>query len=120
MFSYKLPGHTFSRSYGINLPSEQSEAVKKALASMGVNTPEQLSGNMGRDISPNYPATSAAYNSAGIKGIKYLDAGSRSAGEGSRNYVVFDDQIIDILRKFGLLPPLAATAAASQLKKDQP
>lgn len=37
---------------------------------------------------------------AGLPGIKYLDRGSRAAGEGSRNYVVFDDKLIDILRKY--------------------
>jgi hypothetical protein len=36
----------------------------------------------------------------GIKGIRYLDAGSRGAGEGSRNYVVFDDKLIDVKRKY--------------------
>ena len=39
---------------------------------------------------------------AGIPGIKYLDQGSRAAGEGSRNYVMFDDKLIDILRKYGI------------------
>jgi len=48
------------------------------------------------------PAASNALNKAGIPGIKYLDQGSRGAGEGSRNYVVFDDKLIDILRKYGL------------------
>ena len=42
----------------------------------------------------------------GILGIKYLDAGSRGAGTGTRNYVVFDDKLISILRKYGLLPAL--------------
>ena len=42
----------------------------------------------------------------GVTGIKYLDAGSRSAGEGSRNYVVFDDSLIDILKKFGVVAPV--------------
>ncbi len=41
-------------------------------------------------------------NKAGIPGIKYLDQGSRVAGEGSRNYVVFNDKLIDILKKYGL------------------
>ena len=31
MFSYKLPGHTFSRSYGINLPSSFSRVLSSAL-----------------------------------------------------------------------------------------
>jgi len=36
---------------------------------------------------------------AGIPGIKYLDAGSRGAGNGTRNFVVFDDQIPKILKR---------------------
>jgi len=36
----------------------------------------------------------------GIKGIRYLDAGSRSKGEGTRNYVVFDPKIVDIKRRY--------------------
>lgn len=37
--------------------------------------------------------------SMGIPGIKYYDGGSRAAGEGTRNYVVFDDQLPRILRR---------------------
>lgn len=50
---------------------------------------------------------------AGIPGIKYLDAGSRAAGEGSRNYVVFDENLIDILRKYGLVPGMIGGGAAA-------
>jgi hypothetical protein len=32
----------------------------------------------------------------GIPGIRYLDQGSRGAGEGTRNFVIFDDSLIDI------------------------
>ena len=35
----------------------------------------------------------------GIPGIRYLDRGSRAAGDGSRNYVMFDDSLIKILGK---------------------
>jgi len=55
---------------------------------------------------------SNALKEAGIPGIKYLDQGSRTAGEGSRNYVVFDAATIEILRKYGLLPPMLAAGAA--------
>lgn len=48
---------------------------------------------------------------AGIPGIKYLDAGSRGAGDGSRNYVVFDDKLIEILRKYGLVPGMIGAGA---------
>jgi len=34
---------------------------------------------------------------AGIPGIRYLDQGSRGAGQGSSNFVVFDDEIVKML-----------------------
>jgi hypothetical protein len=49
---------------------------------------------------------------AGIPGIKYLDQGSRASGDGSRNYVVFNDKLIDIVKKYAAagiaLPPAIA------------
>jgi hypothetical protein len=56
-----------------------------------------------------------ALRAAGVPGIKYLDQGSRTAGQGSSNYVVFDDKLIDILRKYGIaLPGAGAGVAAAQ------
>jgi hypothetical protein len=61
---------------------------------------------------------SAALHKAGIPGIKYLDQASRAAGEGTRNYVIFDDALIDILRKYGFLPPVVGgTLGLSQLAR---
>jgi hypothetical protein len=40
---------------------------------------------------------SSQLNDMGIPGIKYLDAMSRGAGQGTRNYVVFDDQLPKIV-----------------------
>lgn len=48
------------------------------------------------------PEGVAGLRDEGIPGIKYFDAGSRGAGEGSRNYVVFNDNLVEILRKYGL------------------
>lgn len=45
-------------------------------------------------------AASLALHKAGIPGIRYLDGGSRSRGEGTYNYVVFDDAAVKILDKF--------------------
>lgn len=61
-------------------------------------------------LAKQYPT---ALREAGIPGVRYLDQGSRGAGEGSRNYAVFDDSLIEILRKYGLLPPAAAGAVAA-------
>lgn len=57
----------------------------------------------------------------GIPGIKYLDQGSRDAGHGSRNYAVFDDSIVDIIRKYGLaglsvLPPATAAFLSERIR----
>jgi hypothetical protein len=64
----------------------------------------------------NTPEQIAAMREAGIPGIKYLDAGSRGAGDGSRNYVVFDDKLIEILRKYGLAGVAVGAAGMSQPK----
>jgi hypothetical protein len=55
----------------------------------------------------------AALRESGIPGIKYLDQGSRAAGEGSRNYVLFNDKLIDILKKYGIAGLPAGAGAAS-------
>jgi hypothetical protein len=84
--------------------SEQSEHVKSALENHAdpyvksfatknpSHTGEQTYRYIGSDI----------LREGGIPGIKYLDQGSRGKGEGSRNYVVFDDKLIDILKKYGI------------------
>lgn len=41
-------------------------------------------------------AASRALNEAGIPGLRYFDAGSRGKGEGSRNVVMFRDDLIKI------------------------
>lgn len=58
------------------------------------------------------PQASEALQQLGIPGLRYLDQGSRAAGEGSRNYVIWDAAIIDILKKYGLLPAAVGTGAA--------
>lgn len=55
----------------------------------------------------------------GVPGIKYLDQGSRTQGEGSRNYVVFDDKLVEILRKYGLLGMIGGGAVAAGAEADR-
>ena len=50
---------------------------------------------------------------AGIPGTKYLDGNSRNSGAGSTNYVIFDDSMIKILEKYGIVGPVAISAAAA-------
>jgi hypothetical protein len=57
-------------------------------------------------------AAARALLEAGIPGLKYLDGMSRGVGQGTRNYVMFPgtEDRIRILRKYGLLAPMAAGA----------
>jgi len=38
----------------------------------------------------------------GIPGIKYLDAGSRGTANATRNFVVFDEKLINIVKRYGV------------------
>jgi hypothetical protein len=59
----------------------------------------------------------AELNASGIKGLKYRAAGSRAtttADEAAeRNYVIFDDKAINIMEKYGIVGPVAVTAAGA-------
>ena len=109
--------------------SQQSEKVRQAVAATGLRFPDNATGKQIHEAIGMRAVTSAdpseralirkaesasdALKRAGAKGVKYLDAGSRTAGDGSRNYVVFDDKLVEILRKWGLLP-FAVGAGAQQ------
>lgn len=56
--------------------------------------------------------TAEYLNEAGIPGIRYLDQGSRAQGEGSFNYVLFNDNLVDILKKYGIAAAAIPTAGA--------
>lgn len=93
---------------------QQPESVRKAIE--GWVGPEAFAellkrGTTGRQLYSMAPAPNAANSneaqkmasehlrSIGIPGIKYLDGGSRGAGEGSRNIVLFDDKIPKIIKR---------------------
>ena len=64
---------------------------------------------------------------AGVKGIRYLDGGSRAAGDGTRNYVIFDPERIQILERLAALGiggetvrNMLARAKAQKPQQDQP
>jgi hypothetical protein len=60
-----------------------------------------------------------AYRDAGIPGIKYLDQGSRVKGmaDPTRNYVVFDDKLIDTMRRYAKGGSITAKALMLLSKK---
>ena len=58
---------------------------------------------------------SSALSDRGIKGIKYLDGDSRAVGEGTSNYVIFDDSLINIAERGSATVPMLATTAGLSL-----
>ena len=65
--------------------------------------PTDLGRSLYNSISRNAADASAALRQAGIPGIRYLDGGSRSAGAGSSNYVIFpgNESLLSILERNG-------------------
>jgi len=68
----------------------------------------------GYHVTHDMPAASEALLRSGVPGVRYLDGGSRAAGQGTRNYVVFPgaEDSIRILRKFAV-PGAVGVGAAS-------
>jgi hypothetical protein len=103
--------------------SGQPEAVQKAYAGRGGSYRGMLdeSGDGARlwhNVSGGSTPLGAAREMVvkGIPGIKYLDSDPRSKGTGTSNYVVFPgaEDGIRILRKYGVVAPVAAGAASQQ------
>jgi hypothetical protein len=82
-------------------PNASKAEIERAISAASVQKPGDV-------------VASSMLTEAGIPGIKYLDQGSRTAGDGSRNYVVFDDKLISILKRYGWAPGMAIPAAAME------
>ena len=99
--------------------SAQPEKVKAALKALPGETKNKI---LAKDMGGNEPTGQLIYSrlseifggaggagqkdaslelkDVGIEGIRYFDGGSRSAGEGSRNFVIFDDDAVKIAETF--------------------
>lgn len=107
LYKVDIPDEAVSRFLDWDRPINQSQdvvsAVQKDFPSyMASGLPkndsvkardayEFLVEKLGKDNATEY------LKQQGIPGIRYLDGGSRSAGQGSSNYVLFDDQMPRIL-----------------------
>lgn len=120
--SYAKPGHLYEVSIRANPEhlldwdkplSQQSEHVQRAAKATGGwvdpgPTGRTITGEdfvRGEREFAGAEAVSRSLNAHGIPGIKYLDGGSRASGTGSRNFVIFDDSLIDVLKKYGVALP---------------
>lgn len=87
----------------------QHPMVQDALTAAGFTPPAEYlapqrrtigGSGIGREL--QNPSETQALAAQGVPGIKYLDGGSRAAGDGTRNFVVFDPKNIDILKRYGI------------------
>lgn len=97
--------------------NQQSDAIKKALGltedkfanfkipATGTNygfSPNMTGSELYRELTSlakTQAEASKLMNTLGIKGIRYLDEGSRSSGKGTSNFVVFDPAEVKILEQ---------------------
>ena len=89
--------------------SEQSEAVQEVLGPYKSDFSPSTGGalNLAKDaLGKGEPER--LLSEKGIKGIKYLDGNSRGAGDGTSNYVIFDDSLINIADRYAIAPPMFA------------
>lgn len=85
------------------------DALMAALLGDGQTTLPKIKDPMGSDIArgtglfdgPAQVEKAKRLRELGIPGIRYLDGGSRNAGQGTYNYVVFDDTLPTILERNG-------------------
>jgi hypothetical protein len=114
----KTPDEQFAAKYEMaktfyekpfhHLNAIEQQEVLRAVEANKITKGAEAYRKAGKDATAEQ--ASAILKDAGIKGIQYLDQGSRAAGTGTRNFVIFDDQLIEIKRKFGF----ATTAAAAE------
>ena len=99
IYHVDLPDDAVAKMLDWDTPlSQQPEAVRKAMAEMGANDPTATAGNLFQALRRNGDPE-LTLKAHGVPGIKYFDRNSRAAGQGSRNYVVFDDQLPTILKQ---------------------
>ena len=124
LYTHDLPDDAIARYMDWDKPlSEQSKEVQDFVRTMdprlsygtgptkvklqrfreGTEQPNTLATgqDLYRDLS-NYgdhgQAASEALGKAGIPGLRYLDGGSRRAGEGSHNYVTWDQEVLNRMK----------------------
>lgn len=101
--------------------SEQAPNIRAAAAEHGYDQPGDTGQTWHRSLSEGGdPSEVSAYlQQQGIHGLQFLDQGSRAAGAGTRNYTIWNPDIITILRKYGIAPTALTAGAAAGLGGQQ-
>ncbi len=104
LYKVDLPDEHIAKMLDWDKPlSQQPDVAQRVLKDWGADKYQSIGDFMQakRVDSATAGLLSSDLQKAGIPGIKYLDQGSRGAGQGTSNYVVFDDQLPKILERNG-------------------
>ncbi len=130
LYEVEIPDEVTAKMLDWDKPlSEQPESVRRALEKLSLTDGEDFftvegakplsdvtgqdaydllttafrEGHIGTSIqaSKATEGASAVLNEAGIPGIRYFDGGSRKAGDGTRNIVLFDPDLITEVKRDG-------------------
>jgi hypothetical protein len=115
LYKTDIPDEAVARMLDLDKPfSEQPESVRNAIStlikpdqhergsSIYGRLVEQFTGDDFGMMKQGQQAASKSLQDAGIPGIKYLDQSLRTAGEGPRDFVPFDENLIRILDRNGI------------------
>jgi len=107
LYEVDIPGDEVMLDWDKKL-NEQPELIKNIINELPINklrndtsvyNGRQIYAILSVELGSNKAASQHLYT-FGVKGIRYLDGSSRGAGEGSYNYVIFDDNEIQITNMF--------------------
>lgn len=111
LYEVDVPDEAINKMLDWDKPLGEQEGVMKALS--GRQVPMGMTGgeyyrsligeavNNGKSKGVAKKEASEMLNSLGIPGIRYFDEGSRKAREGTRNFVIFDENLMTILSRDG-------------------
>ena len=91
----------YVREYGLPM-SEEGRSLYSVMKELEGKKIGLNSGSSPSAFNQLSPQASEALYQAGIPGIRYLDQGSRGAGQGTHNYVIFDENIPNIVSRNGV------------------
>lgn len=98
LYKTDIPDEAVARFLDWDKPLSQQESALASLKKAGYGRTD-TPGVTGGYYAPKTQEEIDNLLAAGIPGIRYLDGGSRSAGQGSSNFVVFDPEMIRILER---------------------
>lgn len=95
------------------------DAEARAYESAGNRGDNPYGADLLRDLEEDGPEFAAeALREAGILGVKYADALTRFSKNKTNNYVIFNDEYVDIARKYGIGAASTLGAAAALSPQD--